>query len=926
MEAVRDGSSGSQQRLPTGEITFLFTDIEGSTVRWERAPLAMQHALRRHDALMREAIVETGGCVFKTVGDAFYAVFQHPREALEGAIDAQRRLGNADFSEVEGLRVRMALHVGFADERDGDYFGQTLNRVARLLSIGHGGQILLSHACAQRIGADLPVGSSLADLGEHRLKDLTAPEHVFQFVSDDLQRDFPKLRSLSVLDNNLPQQLSPLIGRDSEVAAIKARLNDSRLVTLLGAGGVGKTRCALQVGAELLDSFNDGVWFVDLAPTSDPALVANAIGAVFELQESGSHPMTDSLVAHFKSKKLLLVLDNCEHLIAEVSSLATAILHACDGVKVLATSREHFNVAGEALYRMPSLAVPEPTLSLSADDALAYGAVLLFVARAQAVNPRFELTDENAALVAAICGRLDGIPLAIELAAARVAVLSLKQLAERLDERFRLLTSGNRTALPRQQTMRATIDWSYDLLTAEEQQVFRIISIFVGPFAFETAAVVCADSGLGEYDVLTIVSSLAYKSLLNAESADADEVRYRLLESTRQYAAEKLAESGQHDSIAALHAQAYADLAERIVGEYDSMPYRAWAARAEAEIENVRAALHWAFDEAGDATVGQRLAATLNRLMPGSSGSEAYRWVEIAIEHTDATTDGDLAGRLALARAHLSVVLNQYTEAFAAAEEAMRRFDASTNPRGKADAQRWAGRALLYLGRGDEGEALLEAALATHRRLRSRSLGGTLRDLAVARGAAGDVERSRQYFAEALRDFERHHDEGAVAQTAATLAGVEFGAGNVDAAVEIAEKALEAARTLKRRRMTAWILGELATFSIARNAFADARARAREAIVIARDQGWSLYIAFALQHLATEAALSGDRERGARLLGFVDRRLDELRTVREAAEQAEYERARAALLSVFGAAQLEELSSDGAELTEDQAIAISLSA
>ena len=934
MDVVQGASSGSQQRLATGEVTFLFTDIEGSTVRWERAPVAMQLALRRHDDLMREAIVDAGGSVFKTVGDAFYAVFQRPRDGLDAACDAQRRLRAENFDDVGGLRVRMALHVGAADERDGDYFGQALNRVARLLSIGHGGQILLSGACAQSLGADLPAGAALDDLGNHRLKDLTAPERVYQFVTDGLEREFPKLRSLSILDNNLPQQFTALIGRDAEVSAIKTLLSSARLVTLLGAGGVGKTRCALGVAAELLDAFADGVWFVDLAPFADAALVTNAIGAVFDVPESGNRPMIESLVSHLKSKKLLLVLDNCEHLIGETSNVAAAILRACDGVTILATSREHLNIGGEALYRMPSLAVPEVHVDLTADDALSYGAIQLFVTRAQAVSARFRLTDEGVPVVAAICRRLDGIPLAVELAAARVNVLAPKQLAQRLDERFRLLTGGDRAALPRHQTMRATIDWSYDFLSPDERRVFRILSIFAGTFALETAAAVSAGCGLDEFDVLSIVTSLADKSLLNAEHAEEiEEARYRLLESTRQYAAEKLLESGERDAVADLHAQTYADLAERIVAKYETEPYRRWAAHAEAESENLRAALHRSFDGGGDAHVGRRLAATLNRLMPGASGAEALRWVRVAIDRSDASADPDLTGRLALARAHLSVVLNQYAAALAAAEDAIRWFDVSANRRGKADAQRWAGRASFYLGRPTEGEALLEAALEVHRRVRSRSLGATLRDLAVARGAAGDVERSRQLFAEALYDFECHHDEGAVAQTAATLAGVEFHSGNVVAAVEIAGKALEAARGLKRRRMTAWILGEMAMFFIALDAFGDARTRARESLAIAREQGWDLNVAFALQHLAAIAALHAypdvataleQRRRASRLLGFIDVRLGELNTTREPAEQRAYDRARTALAADLGAGEFEACARRGAAFTEDQAVALAL--
>jgi predicted ATPase/class 3 adenylate cyclase len=928
MDAVRRVSSGPPTRLPTGEVTFLFTDIEGSTVRWERDPAAMQHALQRHDEVMRSAIVDAGGFVFKTVGDAFYAAFQEPAGAVAAAVLAQQRLGAEDFSAVGGLRVRMAVHTGSTHERDGDYFGQTLNRVARILSIGHGGQILLSAACEMLTAGKLPPHSTVRDLGEHRLKDLSAPERVFQLVAAELDSEFPKLRSLSVLDNNLPQQLTSLVGRDDDVAAIKGLLGSSKLVTLIGSGGVGKTRCALQVGAELLESYPGGVWFVDFAALHDPRLVANTIGAAIELQEAGSRPMLDSLVAHLRGKKLLLILDNCEHLIAEISRVAAALLHNCEGISILATSREHINIDGESLYRMPSLTVPEQTAGLTAEAAAPYGAISLFVARAQAMNQRFALSDDNAPVVAEICKRLDGIPLAIELAAARVKVLAPKALAQKLNERFRLLTGGHRTALPRQQTMRAAIDWSYDLLAPDEQRLFRALSIFAGSFAPETTAAVCADEELDEYEIFTHVASLADKSLVNVEHGADDEVRYRLLESTREYAAEKLAEAGETEAAAHRHAEAYADLAERIVAEYDSVPYRLWLPRAEAEIENVRAALAWSFGEHGGAHTGRRLAATLHRSMAGSSAQEARRWIALAIERGG---DGgaDLDGRLALAQAHLGGVLNQWAATLESARAAIAFFERAGNARGEADAQRWAGRALFYLGRVREGEALLEASLATHRKLGSRTIGATLRDLAVTRGAAGDVERSRRLFEEALRDFQRHEDDGNVAQTAGTLAGVEFGAGNVEAALRFAAQALAAARTLKRRRMIAWILGEMATFSLSIDAFDDARAQARESLTIARELSSALHVAYSLQHLAAVSALrpepedTGSRagcERGARILGFVDVRLSELQTVREPAEEAEYRRALEQLDASLGAPRRETLSAEGASWNEDQAV------
>ncbi|HKU66877.1 MAG TPA: adenylate/guanylate cyclase domain-containing protein, partial [Candidatus Baltobacteraceae bacterium] len=412
---------------PTGTVTFLFSDIEGSTTRWDADRDAMTVAVARHDAVMRAALEAHGGYVFKTMGDAFCAAFAMAGEAAIAALDAQRALAAEDFSAVGGVRVRMAVHTGTADERDGDYFGPTVNRVARLLAVGHGGQVLVSGAAAELLRGGASGQSSLRDLGEHRLKDLAQPEHIYQLVASDVPQEFPALRSLDVLPNNLPPQLTSFVGREHVVAEIKGLIESHRLVTLVGSGGAGKTRCAIQVGAELLDGSGDGVWLVELAPAADQHFVVNAIAQALNVQEQPNRPLLDTLVAYLKRKRLLLVLDNCEHVIDEVRRVVASMLQNSLEVRILATSREPLNISGEATYRMPSLAVPDTAELLRAEEASRFGAVQLFVERALLSNNRFGLTEENAPHVAEICRRLDGIPLAIELAAARVKVLSPQQ-------------------------------------------------------------------------------------------------------------------------------------------------------------------------------------------------------------------------------------------------------------------------------------------------------------------------------------------------------------------------------------------------------------------------------------------------------------------------------------------------------------------
>jgi predicted ATPase len=591
------------------------------------------------------------------------------------------------------------------------------------------------------------------------------------------------------------------------------------------------------------------------------------------------------------------------------------------------------SVQGEKLYRMPSLAVPPPSTTLTVTAALEYGAVDLFVARAAMANGRFALTDENASVVGEICRQLDGIPLAIELAAARVRILAPKQLAEKLGERFRLLTGGDRTALPRQQTMRAAIDWSYDLLSPEDQRVFRMLSVFAGSFSLETAASVCAASGLDEFDVFAIVASLADKSLIHAEHGD-ELFRYRLLESTRQYGAEKLAESGEFEAVADLHAATYANVAEAIVDDYDTAVHGHWVALAEAELENVRAALTRSFERGTDPSIALRLAATLHRTMALFNAREAQRWVTSAFDRCDDATEHAIVGRLALAQAFLSNVFNQFAAVYTNAQKAIACLDQMDNPRARADAQRLAGRALLFLNRVAEGEALLETSLASHRRLGSRGTGAALRDLGIARATAGDLERARQLCAEALRDFEHREDLGNVAQTVGTLAGFEFQAGNYEGALAYAAQALEVLRKLKRRLSIAWILGEMATFSIAREAYDDALGQARESLAVARELPSGLFVVHALREIAIVAALrphADERGRGedlecaARLLAFVDVRLAMLETTLEPAELRQTENALARVRGDLGEESFQRLRIEGSHLTEERAVATALS-
>ena len=614
--------------LPSGTVTFLFTDIEGSTRLWETYPGVMKAALARHDALLRTLIEANNGRVIKTTGDGLHAAFASAADGVGAVVATQRALLAEAWPEPVSLRVRMGLHTGEAELRDGDYFGPALNRAARLMAVGAGGQILVSQATAGLLQDRLPAGVSLADLGEHRLKDLVHPEHVFQVVAPDLPNEFPPLKSLTTLPHNLPVQLTSFIGRDKEIAGVRRLLGGTRLLTLTGPGGAGKTRLSLQVAAEVLTEYADGAWLVELAPLADPSYLAPALAAVFNLREMPGRSLAVVVADYLAAKTLLLVLDNCEHMIEACARLADDLLHACPHLKILASSREGLGLAGETTYRVPSLVLPDAGPATPASLATSE-AVRLFVERAQAAQPYFALTAGNAAAVAAICRRLDGIPLALELAAARVKLLSADQIASRLDDRFRLLVGGSRTALPRQQTLRALIDWSYDLLPPDECRLLRQLSVFAGGWTLEAA------EAMGEgIDVLDVLAQLVNKSLVLVDE-QGDEARYRLLETIRQYAREKLLEAGESEGARNRHLAFFLHFAEtsepKLLGRDMIDILDQW----ELEQDNLRAAMEWALET--DPLAALRLAAAL-RMFWGRRVSmmEGLDWARTALARTQA--------------------------------------------------------------------------------------------------------------------------------------------------------------------------------------------------------------------------------------------------------------------------------------------------
>ncbi|MDQ7857407.1 MAG: tetratricopeptide repeat protein [Armatimonadota bacterium] len=848
----------------TRALSFLFTDIEGSTKLWERDPEAMKAALAAHDDILRRAIGQGGGRVFKTVGDAFLAVFAAPADAASAAVAGQRALAAHPWSSLGPLRVRMGVHVGPAEERDGDFFGQTLNRTARIVAVAHGGQILLSEASVTAIGEHLPDGLTLRDLGAHRLRDLQRPEHLFQIVGSGLPDGFPSLRSLDALPNNLPRQLTSFIGREREIDELARLVRQSVLVSIVGAGGAGKTRLALQVAAELLEDFGDGVWLVELAPLADPEQVPHAVAATLGVREEAGRAVEDVLVEYLRPRQTLVILDNCEHLIDATAALVETLLRACPRLRIVCTSREALGIPGEVAWRIPSLTMPDPRRLPPLERVGEYEAIRLFVDRASAVAPGFELTADALPAVAAIARRLDGIPLAIELAAARTKVLTPDQIAARLDDRFRLLTGGSRTALPRQQTLRAAMDWSYELLADDERAVLRRLSVFAGGWTLEAAEVICADAGVEATQVLDLQAALVDKSLVVVED-QGGRPRYRLLETVRQYARDKLLEVGEAGAWRTRHRDWFLELAERAATRLQG-PTQADALDAlSAEHDNLNAAIEWSLGN-NEPEAALRMAAALwwYWYLRGYF-REGSRWSQDALARATAPTSVRVraltgAGLLAYAQGDFTRLGGYGEEGLALAREL-------GEPLYAAYCQ-----ILLSLDallRGDYGRAETLARESQDWLQAMEHAWG----LATAGLILAEVARLRGRWAQSLATYEQSlllfREVGDMWGMAMAQRGLGFLAraeGDYERATALHEEGLAMARRLGDRAGIAYATMHLALDEMRMGDYAKAESRLREALAFIREIGDQNGLAYTLYYLGLVVAYQGRNDEAQGLL------------------------------------------------------------
>jgi predicted ATPase/class 3 adenylate cyclase len=759
-----------------GTLTFLFTDLVASTRSWEQSPAGMREAMERHDRIVSRCLKRHHGEDGGRAGDSVLAVFRRAGDAAACALALQREFTSEAWPPATRLATRIALHSGEVQRRQGRYYGQALNRCARLLATCHGGQVLISQATEQLLVDELPARATLWDLGLHRLKDLRRPEHVFQLVDLDHPQEFPPIRSMPRAVTNLPAQLTAFIGREDELKQLQEMRRRTRLLTLTGPGGAGKTRLALELASKLVGEAADGVWLVELDPLSDPTLVPQAVATGLGLKEQPGRRMADTLIDHARQRNLLLVLDNCEHLVEPTAQLAAELLKGCEHLSVLATSREPLKVPGELTWRVPPL---------TRDESLR-----LFADRARSHDPRFQLTDDNLELVGRICKHLDFIPLAIELAAARVTLMPVDEILQHLESRFALLTGGSRTAATRLRTLKAAMDWSYELLPQAEKILFRRLSVFAGRFSLDAVNAVCTDGDFNREVVLDLLAQLVDKSLVMAEAG-----RYRLLETVRTYGRERLAEAYESDAIQArLGAYVVKQAESRAPGQLGP-----WLDRLEAIYDDVRNTLSWSV--AADPELGIRIAVALTSFWQlRAHASEPRQFIRDLLEKTPP----DFA--LHAAALYLAGYFAYLQLDFAAARQLLT--SALNEARAAGDwlvvarALEVTGLVSTATGALEASQAALDEGLTLARRLREPQLeAGILQQLGILASVRPDLPQARALLEQAiaLRRVLGRADEASSSLT--FLAAVTLLQGDSQTARRCIVESLELGRALRDRRV-----------------------------------------------------------------------------------------------------------------------------
>ena len=917
--------------LPSGTVTFLFTDIEGSTKLAQEYPKEMPALLARHNEILHQSIQAYQGFVFRIVGDSFSAAFDTAIDALYAALDAQRKLQNERWSPAP-IKVRMGLHTGTAQLKD-DLHGAfyegyaTLALTQRIMSVGHGGQILLSQTTHDLVNDRQPAETELRDMGEHRLKDIFKPEHLYQVAAANLLSEFPSLKTLDTQNHNLPEQFTSFIGREHEITEAQKLLASTRILTFIGPGGTGKTRLSLQIAADQLSEFKDGVWLIELARLANPTYVVSTIASTFNLREVHGMSLMDIIIDYLRGKQLLLILDNCEHLVEACAQISDQLLHNCPNLKIVASSREALGISGETVYRVPSLSLPEEVQGpQDFGNLLNYEATRLFTERAIRANPQFTLTKDNAPHVTQICSRLDGIPLAIELAAARVKLFTPQQIAERLDDRFKLLTGGSRTALPRQQTLRALIDWSYFTLNETEQHALCRLAVFSGGWSFEAA-----ESVLGEMEAMDGLSGLVNKSLVNVEEQDG-ESRYRYLETIRQYALEKLLETSESAETRDRHLAYFMEYAKNAEEHFVTEQRPLWVNRFEMDHDNFRSALGWALESAPQSAL-QMVSSLSAFWLSRSYMTEGCSWCQVAISRAEAlsltgpTMDSARAQAYS-ALAMLSINHGEHQKGQAAARKGVALERKLDHPLQLARALHFLGMSSAFSGDVTEAFQSLHESEAICRKFGYKDeLASVLQSLAYATmeiHGSQAAEQLQSYMEESLALSQGSPDPEAAVRTEGILAKLAFYRGDLTEARKHADLMLDLHREMGDQLSVTGHQSGMAHVARQLGNFEEALALYRETLRDWQKIGHRGAVAHQLECFAFIAKAQEQGERAVKLIGAAEALRETSHSPITPQERVEYDNEVASLRAGMDEKTFLSLWAEGRAMTMQQAIEFAL--
>lgn len=812
--------------VPSGLVTFLFTDIEGSTKLAQEFPDSLAAALNTHNEILHEAIKSHNGFVFEIVGDAFCAAFEKPEDAVKAAVEVQKAFAAAKWVEVV-IKVRIAIHCGKAEWNSPRYMGyMTLARTARVMSSAYGEQVIISNDVyeifSNNLAADKYNHISFRDLGERRLKDLIKPMRLFQVIGEGLRLEFPPLKTLDSRPNNLPVQLTNFIGREEELRELNICMEQVRMLTIMGSGGTGKTRLAMQIAAEVIDSFENGVWFVELASLQDPRLLAQSVLWALGLHEVPKQNMEDTLMEFVKTKELLIVLDNCEHIVEACAKLSEKLLRASSKLKILATSREALRCNGERIHKTLSLKTPNPDEIVTAEKLSQYESARLFIERALMINPLFRLNDHNAPALSKICCRLDGIPLAIELAAARTGILTLEKINEKLDSKFKFLTSGKRTALPRQQTLKEMIDWSYELLQENEKRLWNRLSVFSNGWTLEEAEEICNDEKIAKDEILDLITNLSDKSVVFFNEKD---LRYGMLETIRQYGDEKLRDSSDHEFFSKKHSKFYTGFVETIIPNLEGPDIVSWFKVLDSDRSNIDKALMWS-SENEEVNFVRLASAMANYWYIRGNISEGLRWFEIILRKRPEKMYPEYC-KIIFQMGRFSVV--------------------------KSD--------------NETAEKFLNESKEISAQLKDQSgVAASLCALGNIALSKSDFGKASEFYKESLAMNTANNNKSGIALCLNALGNVAHNSGDFPNAHELYQKSLKIYRDIGNKRAIAYSLNNLGSIDIARNAADEAFKQYEESLQIYREIGDKRGISFALNNLGNVAYGRGDFQKAFDLM------------------------------------------------------------